>query len=358
MHFIAKIQVSNATLTSETMYLKTNATAKAGINYVRTLIESHNCIFQKIDQNDVGIDALVELVKNERPTGNFIGAQIKSGNSYFDKKSNLCKIPIGDHRDYWTKHSLPVYGIDYIPEYESAYWVDIKGYLLQNPADTVISYEPTLVNLINKTTFSTRFIPYLTGEVPEISYEFAKELFKSSNPDEIYLGLYTLFKKYADKNKVWDIFVNYFQTHTITDIPEPLVYYLSVIPWHPDMLFYKDSHTAESRNYGKTLLENFEKEDIIKLLHFIDEENMISRGSLGQSVEAIVATIPNFIKFLEEIIKDKNLDVKLREFSAIILASHKGEYSIRTLTSIMPEESWYVQELIKHTKEYGVFDPY
>lgn len=340
-------------------YLKTNATAKAGINYVRTLVEAHNCIFQKIDQeNDVGIDALVELVKSERPTGNFIATQIKSGNSYFDKKANLCKIPIGDHREYWSKHSLPVYGIVYIPEYESAYWVDIKAYLLENSSDTVISYKPTLVNIINKTTFATQFIPHLTGEVPEINFEFAKELFQSSNPDEIYLGLYTLFKKYADKNEVWDIFVDYFQNHSVSDIPEPLVYYLSVIPWHPDMLFYKDSHTAESRAYGKTLIKEFKKEDIIKLIHFIDEENMISRGSLGQSVEAIVSSIPNFLKYLEEIIKDKTLDIKLREFAAIIFAYHKGEETIKTLSFILPHESWYVQELIKHIKEYGEFDPY
>lgn len=340
-------------------YLRTNATAKAGINYVRTLVESHNCIFQKIDQeNDVGIDALVELVKNERPTGNFIATQIKSGNSYFDKKANLCKIPIGDHREYWSKHSLPVYGIVYIPEFESAYWVDIKSYLQHYPSATVISYEPTLVNIINKTTFSTQFIPHLTGDVPEISFEFAKELFKSSNPDELYLGIYTLFKKYADNNEVWDLFVAYFQQHAVTEIPEPLVYYLSVIPWHPDMLFYKDSHTAESREYGKTLINKFTKNDVIKLLHFIDEENMISRGSLGQSVEAIVSSVPNFISILEEIIKDKQLNIKIREFAAIILAYHKGIDSISTLNIIPTEESWYVQELIQHLKDYGEFDPY
>ena len=340
-------------------YLKTNATSKAGINYVRTLVEAHNCIFQKIDQeNDVGIDALVELVKNERPTGNFIATQIKSGNSYFDKKANLCKIPIGDHREYWSKHSLPVYGIVYIPEYESEYWVNITEYLQQNLTHTVISYEPTLVNIINKTTFATQFIPHLTGEVPEISFEFAKELFKSTNPDELFLGLYTLFKKYADKNEVWKIFVDYFRNHPVNEIPEPLVYYLSVIPWHPDMLFYKDSHTAESRNYGKTLIKEFSKEDILKLLYFVDEENMISRGSLGQSVEAIVSSIPDFLKYLEEIIKDQTQEIKLREIAAIIYAYHKGADSLKTLSFITAKESWYIQELINHINEYGEFDPY
>ncbi len=340
-------------------YLKTNATAKAGINYIRTIVEAHNCIFQKIDQeNDVGIDALVELVKNERPTGNFIASQIKSGNSYFDKKANVCKIPIGTHRDYWSNHSLPVYGVVYIPEYDSAYWINIKSYLSKNPSDTVISYEPTLVNIINKHTFSTQFIPHLTGETPQINYEFAKELFKSKNPDEAYLGLYTLFKKYADKNEVWYIFVDYFRANPVSEIPEQLVYYLSVIPWHPDMLFYKDSHTQESRNYGKTLIKNFNKTDIIKLLHFIDEENMISRGSLGQSVEAIISSIPNFLTYLEDIIRDKSFDIKLREFAAIIFAYHTGEDSIKTLSIITPAESWYIQELISHLKEFGEFDPY
>jgi hypothetical protein len=340
-------------------YLKINSTSKAGINYVRTIVESHNCIFQKIDQeNDVGIDALIELVKNERPTGNFIAAQIKSGKSYFDKNANLCKFPIGNHRDYWSNHSLPVYGIVFIPEFESAYWINIKDYLKQNPTVTVISFEPTLVNIINQNTFITQFIPHLTGELPNLDYEFAKQLFLSPNSDEMYLGLHTLFKKHADKNEVWKLFVDFFQEHTIDGIPDPLVYYLSVIPWHPDMLFYNDTHTPKSREYGKTLIKKFTKEDVIKLLHFVDEETMISRGSLGQSVEAIVSIIPNFSKYLEEIIADNEINIKIREVAAVIHAYHNGKNSIEILKVIREDESWYIPELIKHLNEFEYFDPY
>lgn len=340
-------------------YIKTNSTAKAGINYIRTIVEAHNSIFQKIDQeNDVGIDALIELVDNERPTGNFIASQIKSGNSYFDKKSNRCKIPIGKHRDYWSNHSLPVYGIVYVPEFESAYWVDIKAYLKRYLDITVISFEPTLANIINQHTFSTQFIPHLTGEVPVIDFEYAKKLFASSNSDEIYLGLYSLFKKYADKNEVWKLFVDYFQTHPVIEIPEPLVYYLSVIPWHPDMLFYKDSHTEESRKYGKTLIQQFDIEEILKLLYFVDEENMISRGSLGQSVEAIIAIIPDFSNYLKEIIIDSTNDINIREVAAVIYAYHNGKESIKVLEAIEAIDSWYIPELIMHLKEFEYFDPY
>tara|TARA_A100001011_G_scaffold229717_1_gene237859 strand:+ start:2075 stop:2332 length:258 start_codon:yes stop_codon:yes gene_type:complete len=85
----------------------------------------------------------------------------------------------------------------------------------------------------------------LTGVGPNIDYDYAKNLFESSNLDELYLGLYTLYKKFADKNEVWKLFVDYFKEHSIEVIPELLVYYLSVIPWHPDMLFYKDTHNQE-----------------------------------------------------------------------------------------------------------------
>jgi hypothetical protein len=137
-----------------------------------------------------------------------------------------------------------------------------------------------------------------------------------------------------------------------------LVYYLSVIPWHPDMLFYKDSHTPESREYGKTLINQFKKHDIEKLLYFVDEENMISRGSLGQSIEAIISSVPNFMTYLEDIIKDNSLEIKIREIAAIIYAYHKGIHSIGILSTITPNESWYIQELIAHIKEFGTFDPY
>lgn len=340
-------------------YVITNSTAKIGINYLRSIVECHNCIFQKIDQeNDVGIDALIEIVKNEQPTGKFIATQIKSGNSYFDKTESLCKIPIGSHREYWAKYQLPVYGIVYIPEYDSAYWIDIKHYLKENPTATVISYKATLANIITKNTFTTQFIPYLIGEIPDISYDLATKLFQSSNSDEFYLGLYTLFKRYANKNEVWDALVGYFKSHPVDEIPGKLIYYLAIIPWHGDMYYYRDSYTEESRKHGQLLLNEFSKEDIVKLLRFVDEDNMISRGTLGQCVEAIVSAVPNFASHLEYIIKDNTEDLHIREVAAIIYAFHIGKKGVNVLSSIPSSESWYINELIQYLKKYGRFNPY
>jgi hypothetical protein len=140
-------------------YPRTNATSNIGLDFVRSIVRSHNCIFQEIDTtNDLGIDVIIEIVKDEKPTSKFIAAQIKSGKSYYDKKSNRCKIPIKKHREYWSKHPMPVFGIVYIPEFENAYWVDIKRYMEHHANDSVISFEPTLAKLINKVTFSTQFV--------------------------------------------------------------------------------------------------------------------------------------------------------------------------------------------------------
>ena len=98
-------------------YLKTNSTAKVGVGYIRTIVDHHNCIFQEIDtNNDLGIDAIIEIIKDEKPVSKFVATQIKSGKTYFNKKKNVCKIPIKNHFNYWTSHPLPVYGIVHIPE--------------------------------------------------------------------------------------------------------------------------------------------------------------------------------------------------------------------------------------------------
>ena len=52
-------------------YKQTNITAKRGVNFVRSPVEQEGCLFHKIEQeNDLGIDALIELIKDEHPLNN------------------------------------------------------------------------------------------------------------------------------------------------------------------------------------------------------------------------------------------------------------------------------------------------
>ena len=72
-------------------YKATSITAKKGVNFVRSLVEDAGCLFHKIEQeNDLGIDALIEIVNEERPLNKQIAAQIRSGPSYYDSISGEC----------------------------------------------------------------------------------------------------------------------------------------------------------------------------------------------------------------------------------------------------------------------------
>ena len=58
--------------------------AKQGVNLIRTIADENNCFFHEIQQeNDVGIDAIIELSQHNHLTGTNIAVQIKTGNSLF-----------------------------------------------------------------------------------------------------------------------------------------------------------------------------------------------------------------------------------------------------------------------------------
>lgn len=172
----------------------TVATSKQGINYVRDVVEESNCIFQKIDyENDLGIDGLIELIKDEEPINKQLAIQVKSGESYFNSRSSECRIPIENHRIYWSKHPLPVFGLVYVPSQKTAYWIDIKEYLEQNPKNLVIKFTASEYNNFSKQNFLSLFMPLFLSQVPEISFESAMSFFRSENRDEFFIGLTVLF---------------------------------------------------------------------------------------------------------------------------------------------------------------------
>ena len=249
------------------IYKKTSVTAKTGINFVRTAVENAGSLFHIIEQeSDLGIDALIELIQDEKPLGKQIAVQIKSGKSYYNSRGAECLIPIGSHRDYWTCYLLPVIGIVYVPHLKMAHWVDIKSYLKKFPEATVIRYRTSEANRFDSSTFPRLFVPTMLGEIPELSLQKALAMFRSSKPDESYLGLIVLFRRYPNVHKVWDEFTQHFVAKRSEDIPPIMVYFLAHIPWHGDILYTGETFTEETKAYGKNLLARFGRDEVIKLL--------------------------------------------------------------------------------------------
>ena len=137
-----------------------------------------------------------------------------------------------------------------------------------------------------------------------------------------------------------------------------MIYFLAHIPGHGDIMYVGETVTNETRVYGKKLLARFGREEAIKLLRFIDEENFISRGAIGQSVEAIISLLPDNVAILKGILVDESIDAFLHDCAALILAMNEGTDAVPALRQLVTSGSWYAQELIKHIKKYGGVNPY
>jgi len=339
-------------------YKATSITAKTGVNFVRSLVEDAGCLFHKIEQeNDLGIDALIELVKDERPLNKQIAAQIRSGPSYYDPVSGECFFPVGSHHDYWSHYPLPVIGVVYVPSLGRAHWVDIKRYLKKATA-SIIRFKATEVNRLDPSTFRTRFLPMLLSQVPDIAFNEAVTLLQSPHYDESYLGLLVLFRRYPNKTDTWTKLIDYFKVRNIDDIPQVLVYYLAHIPWNGDISYGGEAISSETSEHATTLLQAFGRTEVLKLLAFIDSENMISRGTIGQSVEAIISDLPHIDPILEAIALDDNVERVAREGAALILAMHTGRSAVPTLQKLAASGSNYDAQLVTYINTYGAVNPY
>lgn len=332
-------------------YPKRNTTSKSGINHVRVVVESSNSIFHEVHQeNDIGVDAIIEIIKDEHPTGKMVALQIKSGESFFVRGE--CIIPIKNHAKYWSNHHLPMFGIVYVPSLANAYWVDIKKYISENEEASTVKYLPTKANTFDAKYFKGVFVPNVLEEPPNgFSFADALELFRSTNYDESFLGLIVLFREYADKKETWDEFLNRLRQKNVNHIPKIFPHFLAHIPQAPYFEKHNKKITSEVREYGKKLFESLGKSEIIKLLSMIDEQD-ISRGSVGLSVETVLNSLPQSKVYLSEIISDIKLDLEIRENAATIFAYKWQLESLPILETFLPE-STVIDWIIYMLREAG-----
>ncbi|HRP36314.1 MAG: hypothetical protein BGO87_07410 [Flavobacteriia bacterium 40-80] len=109
--------------------MRYNPVERIGVNAIeRIVIEELKWIFREQALVDVGIDALIEIIKEQNPSGKFIASQIKSGKGNFHEKEKSWTYYTSDiHYNYWLNTNLPVILIAYIPEESSAYWISIES---------------------------------------------------------------------------------------------------------------------------------------------------------------------------------------------------------------------------------------
>jgi hypothetical protein len=84
---------------------------RLGVNAVEAAVLAMGHIWREQPVNDYGIDGHIEIVgDDQRPTGQLVGVQVKSGPSFFSRAGEL-SVPFyvsQEHWEYWSTHSLPI----------------------------------------------------------------------------------------------------------------------------------------------------------------------------------------------------------------------------------------------------------
>ncbi len=99
-------------------------TERLGVAATMAAFEGTGFIFREQSTGDHGIDAHVELLADDVPTGKLIALQIKAGPSYFREKKETFFVfrAKPKHFDYWINHALPVLICVFDPRTEEVYW--------------------------------------------------------------------------------------------------------------------------------------------------------------------------------------------------------------------------------------------
>jgi hypothetical protein len=164
-------------------------TERLGVNAIeRIVIEELQWIFRDQPLIDTGIDAIIEVVKDNSPTCRFIATQIKSGlGNFHEKEKSFTYYPSDIHYNYWNNSNLPVILIGYIPEHSTAYWEVMeehnfvrtkKRWKIEIPKKQKFSTksENRLLKLVGYTditetiTIPTITIDYILAKKEEIKY--------------------------------------------------------------------------------------------------------------------------------------------------------------------------------------------
>lgn len=310
-----------------------------GLNYVQRVVNDAGSIFNKIDgTTDIGLDGYIEFIKDNHPTGLCIGVQIKSGNSNIsgiDKEVSLKADK--NHFEYWYNHILPVVAIVYIPQNEQAYWIDISQYLadeeekIENGPFTIKIDKENIFDVKTFSLFHYRLTKYLSSYGSDKFFGRAlKFLADYHYPENRFEAIKSLFSFHRNKIETWFYLITRFNFEENHKVQLALIYAYRHLLSHGDIWWHSGNILDDniSKEASKLVTKCFKISEVSKLLNHINNDNGISRGSVGYDVNLIIRLIPNRIDYLKKIILDIETSDEKRFWAAICLINEFQSYDL------------------------------
>ncbi len=157
---------------------QTDRIARQGVALAMRAFEAMGFAFREQHESDYGIDAHVELIEGDRPTGRLLGVQVKAGPSYLSEQTgnNYVFRANAKHVDYWINHALPALVCLADLDHDVVYWQLIDSdtaestganYRVMVPKDQVIDDQslPALRDILTMVVPQDRYTLSKTNDV-------------------------------------------------------------------------------------------------------------------------------------------------------------------------------------------------
>lgn len=303
-----------------------NSMERKGVAYVREIVESSNCVFKEIDRaDDYGHDAFVLLVDDERVTPCEFALQIKAGQS-FRRTNGYAFSAKATQLNFWAKHPFLTLGVVFDPKDNTCYWVNLREKSRTrrpHSENMTIKIPKEEWNKFDANGFREVILPLLLGEPPRLSMQRALDWAASRDLNTHDFGANVLLTRYKEQPDTWRTFLTQFRQrgrNSSFSVFRGLVRIMG----HPDEGYYADEVPKKLREKVKLEISRFNKQEIIELLHFVDESGY-ERGSAGYGLFAIFPRIPDFLGVLMEIASDENQEAEIKENALLLLAIREDD---------------------------------
>jgi hypothetical protein len=299
-------------------------TERAGINYVRAVVEASGSLFKEINlQHDFGHDATILLVIDGEVQPREVAVQVKSGRTYNSARS--CHLPAtAGHIDFWARHDLITLGVVYDAESGTAFWIDLQAECralqrLRHAGGATIKFPKSAWNCFNDNCFSTVLVPTLLGGAPKLSIATALDWARASDSETHDLGVRTLLARHKQSTATWECLLEAFRTRPAAtlsiDVPVGFVKVLG----HCDMDDYTGKVDAGIRQLVRAELKAFKADDIAKLLLMLDEDDSFDRGQLGYAFLPLLAGRADSRSLISEVRHDSGQEPEVRDKAEFLL---------------------------------------
>jgi hypothetical protein len=301
---------------------KTKITENQGLLYVEQIVNDTGNIFRKIHlEEDVGLDGVIEFVKNGEATGRLLAIQVKSGDSFVAQGKDSFIVHVDEaHISYWQGYDLPVVMVCYSPSKQLASWQDIKHYIQYKkqrekvfPEDTVSikSIEVPFRNELNGQTLSEELY-LLTSQYTEERFQFEKaNMTLSSKADErlegmLYISLHreklaTRLAAFLARQLILDENID-----VVRLAASVLGYCIAFRKWS----FYPDQ---DLMYYALSLCRDFDKEHVCRLMEAVDDGDF-GPMSIGEACLDCMGAMwaPDGHNALRQIVMDTQIAIHAR----------------------------------------------